>query len=401
MEPEYSETNEVDADDIQIVSDNIEVLGRSDVAGTTTDEGKGRIFPCEGCGADLEFNIGQQKLKCPYCGFSKEIEIVEDAAVEEQDYLAMLERVRMSRAQGAEEETVEGDYSEVRCESCGGHVVFSGTLTSTECPYCGSPIQRENVHSVTKRIPVDGVLPFLIERETVQKRLRDWVASRWFAPNEFKKRGAEGKFNGVYLPYWTFDTLTFNAYSGERGENYTVTVGSGKNKRQETRTRWYPASGRFQRFFDDVLVVASQGLPSNFIIGLEPWPLEKCIPFTQQLLAGHLARTYDVELDEGFQHGKVRIDSAISSDVRQRIGGDKQRIHSINSRYDAITFKHLLLPVWLMTYRYNDKPYRIFVNAATGEVQGERPYSWVKITLAVLGAIAAVAAVGTAISMMQ
>jgi len=198
----------------------------------------------------------------------------------------------------------------------------------------------------------------------------------------------------VYLPYWTFDTLTFNAYSGERGENYTVRTGTGKNKRTETRTRWYPASGNFQRFFDDVLVVASQGFPENYIIALEPWPLTECVPFTQQYLAGYLARTYDVELDGGFEKGKQRIDAEILSDVRGRIGGDKQRVHSVKSRYDAITYKHLLLPVYLMTYRFKNKPYRIFVNAVTGEIQGERPYSWVKISMAILaGALAVIAAV--------
>ena len=366
--------------------EDVELLGKSDVAGTTTDEGKGRVFPCEGCGADLEFHIGQQRLKCPFCGFEKEIQIADGAEVREQDFHAMLERVRQAREKEPQE--VAG-YSEVRCRSCSGTVVFQGTLTSTECPYCGSPIQRENVHTLTRRVPVDGVLPFMVDHDKAAKGLTAWVKSRWFAPNEFLKRGVEGKFNGVYLPYWTYDTLTFNAYTGERGENYTVTVGTGKNRRTETRTRWYPASGRFQRFFDDVLVVASQGLPRKYVIGLEPWPLARCIPFTQQVLAGHLARTYDVELDAGLKDAKQRIDEAIAADVRQRIGGDKQRIHSIQSRYDAITYKHLLLPVWMLAYRYHDKPYRVFVNAGTGEVQGERPYSWVKILFAVLAGLIA------------
>jgi predicted RNA-binding Zn-ribbon protein involved in translation (DUF1610 family) len=368
------------SDDVPSI-ESVEVLGRSDVAGQVTDSGRGRIFPCDGCGADLEFHIGDQRLKCPYCGYEKEIEIASDAQIREQDYHAMLERLKILQASGAELE-VPG-YSEVRCEGCGGNVVFQGTLTSSACPYCGSPIQRANIHTATQRIPVDGVMPFLIEHDRAAKLLRDWVASRWFAPNEFLRRGAEGKFNGVYLPYWTFDSLTFNAYTGERGEDYWVTVGTGKNKRRERRTRWYPASGRFQRFFDDVLVVASKGWANGLVQSLEPWPLQKCIPFTQQVLAGMLARTYDVHLDQGFRDARVRIDEAIASDVRQRIGGDRQRVHGIQSRYDAVTFKHLMLPVWMLVYRYHDTPYQVFVSGATGEVQGERPYSWVKITLAV------------------
>ncbi|MGD9854082.1 MAG: hypothetical protein AB7U20_03945 [Planctomycetaceae bacterium] len=365
-----------------------DVLGRTDIAGQAVDDGRGRIFPCEGCGADLVFHIGQQKLKCPFCGAEKELELRPNAEIVEQDFLAMLDRLREQRATGHEGELGE---SEVRCESCGGTVVFMGTLTSSECPYCASPIQRERVHSATSRIPVDGVLPFLVDHDRAAKSLAEWVRSRWFAPNEFLKRGVTGKFHGVYLPYWTYDTLTYSVYRGERGEDYTETVGHGKNRRTVTRTRWYPASGDFQRFFDDVTVIGVRGLPTGYLHALEPWPFPKALPFTQQVLAGFLARTYDVPLEEGFQEAKQQIDSALHAETCRRIGGDRQRVHSLKSRYDAITFKHLLLPVWMMAYRYHDKPYRVFVNAGTGEVQGERPYSAWKIAFAVLcGTIAAV-----------
>ena len=115
-------------------------------------------------------------------------------------------------------------------------------------------------------------------------------------------------------------------------------------------------------------------------------------PLLSNISPGYLARTYDIELDRGFENGKKRIDAEILSDVRGRIGGDKQRVHSVKSRYDAVTYKHLLLPVYLMTYRFKNKPYQIFVNAVTGEIQGQRPYSWVKILMAVLTGVAAVVA---------
>jgi len=358
--------------------------GRPTPAGEAVDDGRGRIFPCEECGADVEFHIGSQALKCPYCGHVKQLDLDPEAQIREQDFEAIV--VRAEEQHEADRHDEEGQ-SEVRCESCGGTVVFIGTLTSSACPYCGTPIQRERIHSATHRIPVDAVIAFQVDRERARQNLAEWVQSRWFAPNAFKKQGVSGNFNGVYLPYWTFDTLTYNAYSGERGDAYWVTVGSGQNQRRERRVRWSSASGRFQRFFDDVTIPASRGLDINRLVALEPWPFGKMIPFTQQVLAGFLARTYDVPLKEGFSIAKERVDSEIAADVRQRIGGDEQRVWSIDSRYDAITFKHLLLPVWLMTYRFHDKPFRVYINAATGEVQGDRPYSWVKITLAVLAGL--------------
>ena len=250
-------------------------------------------------------------------------------------------------------------------------------------------MQLEKAHKCEEhRIPVDGVLPFQIDHDHAKQNLTQWVNSRWFAPNQFRKNGAEGKFNGVYLSYFTFDSMTLTAYTGRRGEHYYVTVGTGKNRRTERRTRWYPASGSFQRFFDDVLVLANTGLRRDFMLELEPWPLLKVVPFDQQMLAGLMARTYDIELDDCFVDGKQRIDAAIHAEVRQRIGGDTQVVSSVNSRYDAVTYKHLLLPVWLLAYKYHNKTYQVFINAATGEVQGERPYSIWKILLTILLGVA-------------
>lgn len=368
--------------------------------GQTFDSGQGRIFPCDSCGADLEFHIGDQVLACQFCGHVKQIEFDADAEVCEQDYESMLERLRTWRQTAAQKKLDSGDAehagdsttrNELRCDSCGGNVEFVGTLTSTHCPYCGSPVQLENAHKCEEhRIPVDGILPFQIEKDHAKRNLAQWVNSRWFAPNRFRRQGADGNFNGVYLSYFTFDSMTFTAYAGQRGEYYYVTVGSGKNRRRERRTRWYPASGKFQRFFDDILVLANTGLNRPFMLALEPWPLLKVVPFNQQMLSGFLARTYDIELDPCFHEAKERADSAIYEETRQRIGGDTQRVTSVDSHYEAITYKHLLLPVWLLAYQYGDKTFQVFINAASGEVQGERPYSAWKIAFAVLLGIAAV-----------
>ncbi|GAB6040480.1 hypothetical protein [Endothiovibrio diazotrophicus] len=153
------------------------------------------------------------------------------------------------------------------------------------------------------------------------------------------------------------------------------------------------ASGRFRRFFDDVLVVAAAGLPAKLVEKLEPWPLAEVVPFDQRYLAGYLAQTYDFELHDGFLAGKRRIDRALHDDVINDIGGDEQRVKWVHTTYDPITYKHLLLPVWILAYRYGEKSYRVLVNAGTGEVQGERPWSWWKIGATVLVIAAAAAAV--------
>jgi rubrerythrin len=344
-----------------------------------------RVFPCQQCGADVVFDIGAQKLKCPFCSYEQDLS-APTGELEERDYHDMLETL----SQRVQPNNLMGTLSELTCSSCGGTVVFEGANTSTRCPFCDTPTQRDDVHDCPQRINADGVMPFQVDRKVVRERLSSWVKSLWFAPNDFKKRGVEGDFDGIYLPFWTFDSLTSNAYVGQRGETYTVTVGSGDKKRTETRVRWYPASGQFQRFFDDVLILAGMGFPATLVNQLAPWPLAKLRSFTEEVLAGFLASTYTVELDQGFSMARNVMAGEIESEVRQRIGGDRQQIHDIKTAHHAIKFKHILLPVWSMTYRYKGKVYTLVVNGATGKVAGNRPYSAWKIAFAViLGAIAA------------
>lgn len=352
--------------------------------GESVDAGKGRIFPCDRCGADLEFSIGQQSLQCPYCGSLKQIELPAETPIVERDYLLTLERLqRLREAQTTDDETSVAQHA-VRCNSCGADVVFQGSLTSTHCPFCACPLQRDNIHDSTTRIPVDGMLPFLLPQAKAAENLRNWVKSLWWAPNEFLEQGANGKFNGVYLPFFTYDALTFTRYTGRRGDAYYVTVGEGNNQRTERHVSWRHAAGEFQRFFDDILIIAASKQNTDLVQSLEPWPLEHLISFTPEVLAGFFSRTYDIALEDGFKAARQQLDAALAQDVRERIGGDEQQISSLTTNYSAITYKHLLLPVWLLAYRFHNQTYQVMINATTGQVSGQRPYSWVKITFAVV-----------------
>lgn len=361
----------------------------SEAQGGFGDRGAKKEFPCETCGAKLVFSIGAQKLKCEHCGTEKELTFAEGARVDERDLMSALDKQTGQRTTAAG--THFAGTHEVSCGACGASVAFSGSLTSSACSYCGAPIQRDKAHELTHRLPVDGVCPFAVEKNIADDKLKGWVRSRWFAPNEFTRRGVQGRFDGVYMPFFTFDAMTFTRYRGQRGDTYWETVGSGKNRRRVAKIKWSPASGSFQRFFDDVCIPALKSLPQKLLHGLEPWPTERLVPFTDQALAGKLAHTYEIELGAAFHLGKERIEGELTSDVKRRIGGDVQQISSQETSYSALTYKHVLLPVWILAYRYGDKPYRVVVNAVTGQVNGERPYSPIKIAIAVFfGIVAAI-----------
>ena len=352
--------------------------------GESIDSGKGRTFPCDRCGADLVFSVGEQSLQCPYCAAIKQIEPPAEVPIVERDYLRAIERLKRLREKTSHDEESSITEHAIRCSSCGADVIFQGTLTSSQCPYCASPLQRDNIHDSVSRLPVDGVLPFLVPQTQAAANLRNWVKSLWWAPNEFLKQGANGKFNGVYMPYFTYDAATQTRFSGQRGDTYFVTVGEGNNRRTEQRIRWSYREGAFNRFFDDVMMIAATKQHLDLVEALEPWPLDQLMSFTPEVLAGFFSRTYDVELEDGFRGARQRMEAALSMEVRQRIGGDVQQVDSQQTNYSAVTFKHILLPVWLLAYRYQNKTYQVMMNAATGEVSGQRPYSWVKITFAAM-----------------
>jgi hypothetical protein len=158
-------------------------------------------------------------------------------------------------------------------------------------------------------------------------------------------------------------------------------------------TRWYPASGSVSASFDDVLVCASKSLPHEMIDELEPWDLHELKPYDARYLSGFVTERYKIGLEEGFSISKEKMDGPIREKIRRDIGGDEQQITSVNTTYSEVKFKHLLLPLWISSYRYNDKIYRFVINARTGEVNGDRPWSWIKITLATIAGLAVAGAI--------
>jgi hypothetical protein len=244
-------------------------------------------------------------------------------------------------------------------------------------------------------------VPFAVDQRGAQEAVRTWIGSRWFAPNRLKKVGGSESMKGTYLPFWTFDAHTESDYRGRRGEHYWVeeqyTDDEGRSQtRQVQRTAWYPASGHVARFFDDVLVPASGHLPEGRLNAMGPWASEQAVPYQPDYLSGFRTLRYDVEPDSGLESAKHTMAGVIESDCRQDIGGDEQVVTDVDTTYFEIMFKLLLMPVWIAAYLYGGKSFQVLVNAHTGQVVGERPYSWVKIFFAVLAGLV-VAAVAIAI----
>ena len=350
----------------------------------------GKLFPCPACGAKVAFDPATRSLKCPYCGHATAVPDPGDeaaAAVVERDFDAYLDREESGA--GA---VIAGRSSQTRCTGCGATVLLEDKVVTKECPFCGTHLENQP-EAAAGMIPPESLVPFSVGLRGAREAFTAWLGSLWLAPSELRTVANLGQLTGVYVPYWTYDAMTYTAYRGERGDNYqdteTYTERDPQGNmvtrtRTVTRIRWWPASGQVEHFFDDVLVCGSRSVPANLIASLEPWDLENLEGFRPEFLGGFTTERYAVGLREGYREAKQLMEPTIDNLIRRDIGGDHQRIDWKRTDYAAVTFKHLLLPVWVAHYRYHDKLFQILVNGRTGTVAGDRPWSAWKIAGLVL-----------------
>lgn len=340
---------------------------------------------CANCGADLVYKPGTTHLVCEYCGSAFDIPAPPDTtpedAARENDLDTALANWRTSQPQGT--------AYVVSCASCGAQTSLDTNLFSDKCAFCGSPITvKPDARSVARP---QSLLPFKLEKAAASASFKKWLSGLWFAPNDLPKTALQDNFNGVYLPYWTFDAATHTSYTGQRGDDYYETRKVRENGEtrevRERKTRWTFVSGQVRRTFDDILVTASKSLPGKYLNILEPWDLKSLVPYDNRYFSGYQAEVCQIDIHEGFDLAKEVMAGVIQGDIHAQIGGDHQRILDMRTIYDETTFKYVLLPVWLSVYRYGGKLYRFVVNARTGEVHGDRPWSVIKIILAILFAL--------------
>jgi DNA-directed RNA polymerase subunit RPC12/RpoP len=342
-------------------------------------------FPCPSCGADLLYEPQDGFLTCPYCGH-KEAVAPSTAEVQERPFE---QYVRLRPEQMGQ---LADNALEVQCQNCGAKSLFVPPEVAGRCEFCGVQIVAQPKSADPIMAP-EGLLPFSISQKQAGAGLREWLSSRWFAPNGLKHFAQPEAIHGIYIPFWMYFTNTRTDYVGQRGDHYYVTEtyyerdaqgNQVERTRQVQHTRWSPASGTVEDWFGELLIPATKSVSTDHLHNLEPWDVDHIQPYNPAFLAGFKAQRYQVDLAEGFERAKDLMAPTIERDVRNDIGGDVQQIERMSTEYYKTTFKHLLLPVYAGAYRFNGKVFQIVVNGRTGEIHGDRPYSAWKIALLVV-----------------
>jgi hypothetical protein len=339
-------------------------------------------FACPACGAEANWDPAKQKLVCPFCGTESPAKLdTATGKIVEHDLVTALRGIT-DDARGWQTEV-----RQVKCQSCNAISVFDPKRQAQNCEFCGSA-QLVPYEETKPAFRPESVLPFTVSESGARDRIRQWYAKLWFAPNALKRRALTDTVKGVYLPYWTFDAQAEADWTAEAGYYYYTTetyVENGQTRTRQVRNvRWEPAAGHVSHFFDDDLVCASVGVRPELVRGIEPFPTNTLKPYDPGYLAGWVVERYQIDLVGAAQRAREAIDAKVEAMCAQQIPGDTNRNLSVHTSFSRQTYKHILAPVWLMTYTYGARAFQCVQNGVTGAIQGQCPKSAWKIAGLVL-----------------
>ena len=331
---------------------------------------------CPDCGGTMDFDPKTGGLLCPYCGHMQAI-----VKKNEQEPSSAAE-LSLDEAENTENCDWGLATKTVICKSCGAESVYDVNELSAVCPYCGSNQVMEAGDA--KTMAPGGVVPFQIDEKEAANRFSTWIKSKFFAPKLAKESAKAKNFKGIYLPYWTFDADTKTNYVGEYGKDREV---KGKDGNTQTVTDWYRTKGDYNHFYDDELVCGSNQHDTAMLQGIEPYNTADNKAYKPEYVAGFGAEKYSLGIKAAWEKAKASISLKIRRSVDEKIlkenNADHVRNVNLQTSFDNLTYKYLLLPVWLSSYKYKDKVYQFMVNGQTGKVSGKAPVSAIKVVLTI------------------
>jgi hypothetical protein len=347
-------------------------------------------FTCPACGGEAQWNPAKDALVCPFCGTTSPVhaELLPsgEQVIVEHDLTQALRSIPDDR-RGWQVKKIS-----VRCQSCQAISVFDPARVGQRCDFCGSTalVPYEEIKEAFRP---ESLLPMKVSETQVRDSIRQWYGSRWFAPNRLKRAALTDTVKGLYIPYWTFDAQVHADWQAESGYYYYVTETYRENGQTKTRqvrkVRWVPSSGHVDHFFDDELIPASRGVQPAMLRRVEPFPTKELVPYQAEYLSGWVVERYQIDLLAAAKDARAGMENQTRQLCASRVPGDTHRNLQVQSHYSQQTFKHVLVPIWLLTYCYGARVFQVVINGYTGSIAGKYPKSWIKITLAIFAVLTA------------
>ena len=331
-------------------------------------------YKCPKCGAPISFQPGRDTVSCEYCGTEFEIAAIEAMFARDQEAARRAAETKEAEfdtaAAGGEWSPEESSAMAMQtCSSCGAELVSDGNTMATECAYCGSPnMMPAKFEGMVKP---DFILPFKKTKKEAQEALQSFYKGKYLLPDGFAGANRTKDIQAMYVPFWLFDADVF-ARANFRAEN---------DVRRETadeiitETSVYQCERAGSMHFARIPVDGSERMDDAYMDSIEPFDYAELVPFSSAYLTGHLADKYDVDAEASIPRADDRMRSTAIDTLQKTVKGyDRCSLTGDPSFLrESAAISYAMMPVWILTTRYEGKPYTFMMNGQTGKFVGSLP----------------------------
>lgn len=318
-------------------------------------------YKCPNCAADLKFNPELQKLSCEFCLSSFTMEELKQIKEDAGESMPSEEEVQIQ--QEFEEHT-----NLYHCSSCGAQIMCDDEQTALFCYYCHNPVILSG--KMTGEYKPGKIIAFKLNRERALTTFRNWLHKRSFVPDDFRTEQQLEKVTGLYVPFWVADCNVKADFSAIGKQVRSWTSGS----YHYTETKEYSVIRRGNIVTNGIPADGESKIDDMLMESIEPFNYDDLQPFSMSYLTGFYADKYDVDKAQVFPRIKTRASQACKQVIRGSVGTYSSL--SVNmEQYNIMStdWEYMMLPVWFMSYKYNDQVYEFAINGQTGKLAGTPP----------------------------
>ncbi len=347
-----------------------------------------QIFKCPKCGADTAYDPAAGSVTCAHCGYQEALhaEVVGRQAKEGEFTLETLAAAAAPSAAAASPVRGWGtERRELHCDACGADLSLGSTDITTVCPFCGSN------HVVNRQPAAEGLrpgflIPFKVDAAGCAQVAREWLGRGWMFPKGLAGAGSSASSQGIYLPFWTFSADIQAAWKAEVGYERTERYYDAGSKEWRSRTviDWRWENGDVDVPVSNLLEPGTKNINQRLMGKIDEFDLGGLAAYNTDFLAGWQAKNYDIALEPAWDSAKTRMRDMAKDACYRDIPTSHVRSFSMSADFEDESWRLILLPIYLTTYRYQDKPYQVMVNGQTGKIAGQKPVAWLKVWLAIL-----------------
>lgn len=317
--------------------------------------GKVLDVQCPHCSAPVRFDAKIGKLHCEYCGY-------------EFDASEVKQEVEEEKIEETSEETEEEvSYVRYNCPDCGAEIITDETTAATFCLYCGNTSIIKN--RLEGKFAPSLIIPFKTEKEKAIEAFKNIRKGRPFVPASFNSEANIEKITGLYIPFWLYDVTIDGTMSGKATKVKTWSTGN----THYTKTDYYNVERGLTMPFRRIPVDGSKKFDNDIMNTIEPFDYNELVKYNHAYLSGFLAEKYDVDSEEAFTDAKERAEASGKATLDNSLSYTTVSKTSENMNIKEYTHEYVLLPVWMVSVKFNNEYYIFAMNGQTGEFVGNIP----------------------------